>query len=291
MQDIDWNDLKYLLALQRAGTLAEAGRRSGVSETTVARRLKHLENALGIKLFIRNRDGKYQLDEQASVVFEHAEKMEQQNLAMQKELGEISGRITGTVRLSSVPVIINRILLPALPKLNEEHPNLTLELVPDARNLDLSKREADLAIRFSRPTQGGLSTKTQILGHLEFATYCACELTLEQEEKLDWIGYDDAHASLPQARWTEALRRNSSQKLSPVRITDIETALQATINGAGKSLLPVEACKGNSHLRKTREQSDNIELKRDVWLLSHIDQEAHSSISTVKSWLKEISWK
>ena len=113
----------------------------------------------------------------------------------------------------------------------------------------------------------------------------------EQEEKLDWIGYDDAHASLPQARWTEALRRNSSQKLSPVRITDIETALQATINGAGKSLLPVEACKGNSHLRKTREQSDNIELKRDVWLLSHIDQEAHSSISTVKSWLKEISWK
>ncbi len=289
MQDHDWDDFKYLLALHRTGTLSGAAQRCGVNETTVARRLKRLQQALGTTLFVRNETGRHQLAEEAYQILDHAESMERENMALRERLDQSSGRIEGTVRISAVPVIINHILLPHLRKLDDKHPHLTVELVPEARNIDLTKREADLAIRFSRPEQGGLATKAQKLGGLEFDVFCGSQLTSEQQDSADWICYDAASAFLPQARWTEELRRQHKQRPCGFRVSDVNTALEAAARSYGKAVLPKLVCEDDKRFRCIGTESSKSAMARDVWLLSHSD-DVRLSVATVKSWLAELSW-
>ncbi|WP_425248635.1 LysR family transcriptional regulator [Chelativorans salis] len=151
MQDHSWDDLRYLLAVHRAGTLARAARVLGVNETTVARRLRTLEQSLTVKLLVRNASGHYEVTDVAQVLIGHAQVIERENLAIEDAVGRASRKMAGTVRISSVPIVVNRILVPHLPELRDKYPLLTVELVPDSRNVDLTKREADLAVRLARP--------------------------------------------------------------------------------------------------------------------------------------------
>ncbi|MEM9140900.1 MAG: LysR family transcriptional regulator, partial [Pseudomonadota bacterium] len=214
MQGHDWNDLRYLLALHRTGTLADAAQRTGVAETTVARRLKRLEQALGIPLFVKADQGRYRLTDPASAVLDHAEAMEAAHDALRERLGQISDTPGGPVRISSVPVLINRILAPAAADLD----GLIVELIPEPRAVDLTKREADLALRFARPDAGGLSVKAQRIATLAFGVFAAAMIPEPGRGSLPWITYADSHGSLPQARWTEALRR--AEAASPVVVCD-----------------------------------------------------------------------
>ncbi|MCG7522469.1 LysR family transcriptional regulator [Ruegeria sp. Ofav3-42] len=289
MQDHDWDDFKYLLALHRTGTLSQAAGRCGVSETTVARRLQRLQQALGVTLFFRDSAGRHQLAEAAQHILDHAEIMERQNMALRETLQRTACHIAGTVRISAVPVIINHVLLPQLGKLSVKHPHLNVELVPEARNVDLTKREADLAIRFSRPEQGGLATKAQKLGELSFGVFCGSQLTAEQRDGADWICYDETSASLPQARWTEEYRKRLKQRASSLRVSDIDTAMEATGLGYGKAILPNLVCEADTRFLSIDTGWSKSGMTRDVWLLSHSD-EARLSIATVKIWLAELPW-
>jgi DNA-binding transcriptional LysR family regulator len=166
-----------------------------------------------------------------------------------------------------------------------------VELVPETRNIDLTRREADLAIRFSRPVQGGLATRARKLGALQFGLYCAAEIAPGEDHRLDWIGYDDSAASLPQAIWTEALRRQSGGRASALRVTDIETALAASVAGHGKAVLPRVMCLADDRLRALPAPEPRQEMARDVWLLSHADQTANLSIEAAKTWLTGLEWR
>ncbi|WP_366523323.1 LysR family transcriptional regulator [uncultured Roseobacter sp.] len=282
--------MKCLLALQRKGTLSEAGRRCGVSETTVARRLKRLERALNVELFARNERGNFEPTDPARAILDHAEAVEFENAALREKLGQLAGRIEGTVRLSSVPMIIRHILVPNLEALWADHPNVTLELVPEPRNVDLTKREADLAVRFSRPAQGGLMTKAKKLSELEFDVFCAAKTSAGAEDDLGWIGYDDANITLPQARWTDALRRQSSGRSSVLKVEDIDTALEAVAHGLGRAVLPKAACKRDSRIRPATAQFRRQKMTREVWLLSHADLDSRQAIRAAKSWLTNLTW-
>ena len=114
MQDHDWNDLKYLLALYRAGTLAGAARQLGVNETTVSRRMKRLENDLGTPLLQKNAVGLYDLTDAARLILDKAETVEQQNNLLRDRLGRAVGMTSGTVRISAVPVIVQKVLVPGI---------------------------------------------------------------------------------------------------------------------------------------------------------------------------------
>src|SRR5690348_11103151 len=128
---MDWSDLRHVLTVARAGTLAAAARRLGVNQTTVARRLKAAEHALGIRLFER-RDGVLFPTAAGEAAIARAARVEQEVEALQ---GVRSGEstATGVVRLTTVPILANRLLIPALPKLFAAHPGLRLELVAEPR--------------------------------------------------------------------------------------------------------------------------------------------------------------
>lgn len=290
MQGYDWNDLRYVLALHRSGSFSVAGRHLGTSETTVARRLKALEQLFQAQLFLRCDSGRYEATELGLEVVASAEVIEHENASISDRVGRVTGSLSGVVRITAVPIIAHRILLPSLRNLNETHPDLTVELVAEARNLSLSKREADIAIRFARPDIGGLRTKARKLGALAFAVYAPASAPAEDAEGLGWIDYDDAHADLPQGSLLAKAVRSTGSAFPRLRVSDAETALEAVAAGLGRTILPKRAADGDDRVRRIEAANFTNLPRRDVWQLSHVDQEKRRSIMATKAWIATINW-
>lgn len=194
------------------------------------------------------------------------------------------------MRLSAVPFIVNRFLVPQLPTLTHLHPDLSIELIPSAENLSLCKREADLSVRFARPSDGGLRIKAQKLGDVSFVACAAGSITPEQCATLGWITYDEAHSRLPQANWLERTARTEGLRVG-LRVTDMETAIHAVAAGIGKTLLPRAVVMSDARFRVIEPEGCAEYPSREVWMLSHKDQAARASIAATKEWLLHINWQ
>ena len=153
---LDWNDLKYLLALQRGGSLAAAAKELGATKATVSRRLAALESALGTRLLERKPSG-VSLTAAGTAAVSAAREFEQVAASLDARIataGDDSPR--GTVRFTAPQWIAGRFVIPALPELLQRHPELEVQLVGTNRLLNLAEREADLALRNVRPSQQSL---------------------------------------------------------------------------------------------------------------------------------------
>jgi DNA-binding transcriptional LysR family regulator len=131
VQMLNWNDLRYVLAISRGRTLAAAARLLGVDDTTVARRLVAVQEAIGARLYQRLADGTLQLTTSGERAARHAERMEREICALDGALTGADDVVSGTVRITSVPIIVNHILVPAAQILLKRHPKLQLEFVAD----------------------------------------------------------------------------------------------------------------------------------------------------------------
>lgn len=285
MQSFNWNDLKFLLALYRTGKIKATARILATSETTVSRRIKSLEQNLGATLFLGSGDGRYEPTDAALEILAHAESIETENLAIGKKLDVAKNQVTGSVRISSVPVIVNRLLVPNISVLSRAHPNLTIELIPTPDNLDLSKREADLALRFARPATGGLRTIAQKIGALSFDVFAPASVAPQDVDGLSWVTYAETQSDLAQARWLDVVSKRALAQRSGVKVADAETALESVANGLGKSLLPSRIAAKDPRLRIVPDAAAFATPVRDIWLLSHADQKSKASITVTKDWL------
>jgi DNA-binding transcriptional LysR family regulator len=151
MQTMRWDDLKVILALHRAGTLAGAGKLLHVNTSTVGRRIQDLEKALGTRLFDRM-GGSYRPTQNAKRVIACAEEMELQANALQRQIQGSDSRVEGGVRITALDNFLDHLVVPALPKLMEAHPDLEITLESDLRLFELSRGEADIAVRTAQPT-------------------------------------------------------------------------------------------------------------------------------------------
>jgi len=275
MQAMNWNDLRYLLAVSRTGTLAEAARRLRVDQTTVARRLAAAERVLGARLFERI-DGSLRPTRAGEAAIVQAARVEQEVEALERGVTGIDAEVAGSVRLTAVPVLVNRLLVPASAELNTQYPGLRLELIADSRNASLTRREADVAVRLAR-TESGRAVLARRLGHVAYAVYGPRRKT----RALPWISYDESLGHLPQARWIE--RERGEEPVAPLAVGDAEAIMQAVRAGLGKSLLPCFAADADAGLRRLG--GDKVVLTRELWLLTHSALRHHARIVAVVDWL------
>jgi len=147
---MQWDDLKFVLALNRTGTLVGAGRLLNVNTSTVGRRILALEEALGTRLYQR-RAGGYHPTPAARRVAACAEEMELQANALERELQGSDARIEGGVRITALDNFLDRLVVPALPAFLETFPGLELTLESDLRLFELARGEADIAVRTVEP--------------------------------------------------------------------------------------------------------------------------------------------
>ena len=265
-----WDDMRAALALSRAGSLAGAARALRCDATTVARRLSRLGAASGAPMAVPGDDGRLALTPAGRAMARAAEAMEREAEAAGIEAAEEGGD-WGSVRLTAVPILINHLIVPALAAMATAWPALRIELIAEARVLSLSRREADLALRFARPETGGRRHVTQRIGKLPFGVYGA------PGRGRGWIGYEDRMAHLPQARWTEA----QDGARAAIRVSDLETAREAAAAGLGRAALPRFV--GDSDPRLERLQG--APPGRELWLVRNAGRARGPAEAAVAEWI------
>jgi DNA-binding transcriptional LysR family regulator len=272
----EWSDLKVVLAVARARTVRASAQSLHVDQSTVSRRLAALEEALGVRLFERL-EGALTPTRAGEIVIEAAEQIETQILSVQERVGDQDAATAGMVRVTTVTTIANHVLVPAMPLLRNRHPALCLELVSDNTNLSITRREADLAVRFARPSRDdGMLCKR--IGEIE---YSAFYLAGTSTEDLPWLTYDDSHTDLPQARWIASKNREADR--IPLLFNDGEAILYAVRNGLGKSLLPAFMKNRFKELRTV--PGYGSVLTREVWLIVHPRIRQLARVQAAMSWI------
>lgn len=188
---MDWNDLRYLLAVHRCRSLARAAEELGVTKATASRRLAALEESLALQLVERRPDGMV-LTASATPILEAALAMERAAQAVDVARATAErDRIAGPVRLTAPPWLAERVIIPALPAFRARYPDVEVKLLMGHSLLDMGAREADLALRNVRPTQGPLVSRR--VGELAGCAY-ASALYLERRgtptNKDDLLSHD-----------------------------------------------------------------------------------------------------
>jgi DNA-binding transcriptional LysR family regulator len=267
-----WSDLKVVLALGREPNFAAAARRLGIDQTTVGRRVTALEEALQGRLFLRER-GRLVPTALGEAAISRAEQIETAVHALEKTAGEAVEEVRGRVRITAVPILVNQLIVPRLPALLRRHPALAIDANADSRNLSLSRRETDVALRFARPEGGaGLCRK---IGALAFSVYAAAG----GAEDL-WVTYEERFGHYPQARWVTD--NVAPECLSALRVNDAEGLAQAVRSGLGRGVLPDFMAARDPALARV---SDAPVLQRDLWLLVHPDLRHLPRVAAVLDWL------
>lgn len=259
----DWDDLRVFLALVRSGSLSAAARALGVEHTTVARRIDGLERALGVTLFERLPRA-WRPTADGAAIAARAEAVEREALAVARAADAAESATVTRLRLSAPPVLASAFLAPRLSPLFDARPDLRLDLVGETATVDLSRREADLALRLSRPRGDDLVARR--IGWLRFALYGApSHLDGRNETDRRWCAYDDTLADLPQERWLERRRAGRSPTF---RANDLASLQAAAAAGIGVALLPHVLAEPDPRLRRIEDAPD---ATREIWLVLHPD--------------------
>src|SRR6188474_630258 len=201
--DVRWDDIEIFLAVRRRGSLAAAATRLGVDTSTVSRRLAALEAALGVRLFDRTRTGLAPAPA-SDRVLAAAEAMEAAHARIARDASEIESLAEGVVRLSTAPGMASMFVAPALVRLRKRYPRLIVEVDAVAQPRDLTRHEADLALRSVR-SQGGDLVTTRLATAPWIAAAAprvAARLgVLAAWGDAVWISWDRDLASYGPARW------------------------------------------------------------------------------------------
>lgn len=152
---MEWDDLKHFLAVARAGSLVDAARQLKASPATVGRRVAALEAKLGAHLFDRKQTG-YALTESGVAIHSKAEQVEEAVLSVEREVLGRDLHVSGRVRLATSDELAANLIVPHLGEFRRRHPGILLEVVAKVDLANLSRREADVAVRSARPEQNNL---------------------------------------------------------------------------------------------------------------------------------------
>jgi DNA-binding transcriptional LysR family regulator len=165
-----WDDVRFFLAVSRTGSLSGAARELRVGHVTVGRRIAALERRLGVKLLSRTPEG-FSVTAAGQAVMKQCSVMESAALDLERVAAGRDAHAVGTVRITTTEALAHAVLAPAIAAVRRLHPQLQVDLAIGVRTLDMARREADVAVRFARPTAPGLVCRK--LGDVAYSLYAS----------------------------------------------------------------------------------------------------------------------
>lgn len=279
------DDLALVLALTRAPTLADAAARRGVDTSTVFRSLQRIEKQLGRRLFERDRRG-YHAGELAQTLAAHAERIEGELEAARSQLAARDDRVSGLVRITTTDTLLYGLVMPALGALMARHPQLRLELAASNELANLTRRDADLALRATRKPPEHLVGRH--LGVIRVAVFAPRRLargmhSIDQLATLPWAVPDDALPDHPSVRW----RRKHLPKVTPrLEVHGILAVMEAIAAGLAIGIVPLFLAEAYAEVTALTEPL--AECETDLWLLAHPESRHLRRIAVVAAGLAEV---
>ncbi len=266
---MDWDDLRIFLAVARSESLSAAGKRLKIDPATVGRRIARLEEAMGARLFAKSPQG-YALTEEGTRLLSHAERAE---AAMEGAREALSGPegLSGQIRIGAPDGCANYLLPQVLAAICDANPGLEVQIVALPRVINLSKREADMAIAVSRPTAGRLTVQKLTDYHLHLAAhpdYLARHARIAKSEDLRshrMVGY------IPDMIFDKELDYLSEIGAAsvPLASNSVSVQLNWLRCGAGVGIVHDFALPAAPGLVKII--PEQVSLTRAFWLVRHAD--------------------
>jgi DNA-binding transcriptional LysR family regulator len=288
MQNLDWEDLRYFAAVARAGSVAAAARELGVNHSTVLRRLDGLECALGVRLFERLQSG-YVMTGAGETLRGRLGPIEEEIGSAQRAVGGLDAALRGTIRLTTTDTLAHGLLMPHLQRFQEAHPAVQLQLVVNNSFLNLTQREADMALRPSNAPPANLVGRK--VGTVATALYASraylrrarqAGIARDDWAAHRWVAPDESLAHLAAAQWLAAHVPPGQVAL---RADSLLTMVDAARNGMGVApLLCMLAAR-----ERTLEQlaPPDPRFATELWILSHRDLRNVARIKALGQFLYE----
>jgi len=271
MEHFNWDDLKYLLAVARTGSVSRAARTLAVDHATVIRRLEGLERALGAKLFQRNARG-YSLTVTGERLLVSAQTMEGEAARASTELRNGQARVSGTLKISALEGIGNFFLARHLAAFGAAHPDLSIEFITLQQLVALSRREADIAITLQPPSQGQfhiarLTDYTlEVYGSRDYLARAPEVVTKEDFAQHSFTGYIDDLIFVRDLNYLDEIGIRVKPRLQS---SSIHIQLEVTREGYGLCVLPRFIAMSCPDLVAVR--PDLVSLRRSYWIVAHAD--------------------
>lgn len=263
---MQWDDLRVILAIARAGSLAGASRNLGVNHSTVFRRLNTFEENLGVRLFDRLPSG-YALTVAGEEMRASAEMVEREIDRLDRQITGQDLRLHGSLVVTTTDTLATGVLGPHIAGFKKAYPDIDLELVLDNQNVSLSKRQADVAVR---PT---LTPPETLVGRnicdIAFAPYTTETMTLSPSRDLalmPWISVDDSLGHLASDKW---FRRSLPDALVVMRCNSLLGVMMAAESEIGAAILPCFMGDKSTLLKRVGAPIKDGGSK--LWLLTHAD--------------------
>jgi DNA-binding transcriptional LysR family regulator len=266
---LSWDDFRYVKAIADARSLSGAAQTLGVNHSTVFRRLGQIERQLASRLFERGRGG-YALTSSGEEMVRLADRMGEEILAYERRVTGQDLRPSGELRITTNDLVLLHLLTDVLAGFRRQYPEIALDVVVSNQLLNLSKRDADIALRATYQAPEGLTGRR--VGRIAWAVFGSTASGVKSFDPVvdvpnhDWIGLSD-HISL--ARASKWLRDRGAEKRTIYKINTMLGFAEAVAGGMGLALLPCFV--GERVPGLVRLSPPLPELEGELWVLTHPD--------------------
>lgn len=278
----EWGDVRVFLVLARQGTLTAAAETLKMVPSSISRHVEQLERDLKTVLFQRGSQG-YVMTDAGQAILRHAETAEAAIDDLIRQSSGLSLEVSGSVRIAMPENFATDLVMPALLAFQQRHPDLRIEIVTDVRQANLTRREADMAIRLSRPKRGNFLVSR--IGQMESGLFASRSyLDTHPFNPMDRgighcrIDWDDAFHDLPLAAWLHEMLPTATSTLTT---TSLRGQVAAAKAGLGIAALPL-------FMATELVRFGEGKLRQDIFLIAHKDTRNAPRINVTIEFLREV---
>ena len=285
---INWNDIKYFLAMAETGSLSAAADKLKVSQPTLSRRLTTLEDEVGADLFSRTRTG-LELTTIGEQLLDHARHMQDDMYSIERLLTGQDQALRGSVVISAIEHVASDWMVEKLVPFHEQYPSITIEIKTASAPADLLRREADIAIRMFRPEQNDLiARKTAVMNYGLYASkdYIATHgmpMSLQDlRHHAAILPHDEILAHVK----STPIKRELISKHAVFRSNSINALEKAVKAGYGIGSVSCFSASADENLVRVLEDI-NI-FSTDIWVVSHAELKRSARIRAMFDFLADM---
>lgn len=281
---MDWDDLRFFLAVARNGSIRAASSSLAVNHSTVLRRINAFEEKLGVRLFERLATG-YVLTSAGEEMVESSQRIEDEVVKLDRQIVGRDTQLSGVLRVTMPISLATHLLTPDLASFSEAYPGIQLELAVSDEEFNLKKREADVAIRLTpSPPEYLVGRKILTPSKGIYASYKYLKLHDPENhpEKMSWIGWED---SVTNPQWV----KDSAYPLTPVRhqADNLLVQLETVKAGMGLALLPCFIADPIESLQRLHCIPSAPSPCGDLWILTHKDLRSTARVRAFMDFMLE----